>query len=231
MATNPDWLPKNHLALYDQAIQTWKYLSAPDNRERMGFAATGLQGRWLDTEFAPKYDTFVATFNHWQNPAERTLSKTARLYGAEREFKPVYRELYVGLLKRNPLVADTDLLSMGLPERHSGHSRHTPVPETYPNPAVVLPGPAVVEIHFYDKGSTHRAKPAGVHGAEMAWAILDVLPTNWEELTLTTFNTHSPFRLSFELNQRGKTIYYALRWQNNRGEPGPWGQIHNVIIP
>jgi hypothetical protein len=31
--------------------------------------------------------------------------------------------------------------------------------------------------------------------------------------------------------QRGKTVYFALRWENTRGEKGPWSEIMSAIIP
>ncbi|MDR2449501.1 MAG: hypothetical protein LBD52_06030 [Prevotellaceae bacterium] len=37
-------------------------------------------------------------------------------------------------------------------------------------------------------------------------------PTNWEELTHSSFDTHTPFRLSFGNDQRGQTVRFALRW-------------------
>jgi hypothetical protein len=33
------------------------------------------------------------------------------------------------------------------------------------------------------------------------------------------------------LEDRGKKLYFALRWENTRGEKGPWSEIHSTIIP
>jgi hypothetical protein len=30
---------------------------------------------------------------------------------------------------------------------------------------------------------------------------------------------------------RGKRIYFRARWENNRGEKGPWSEIGESIIP
>jgi hypothetical protein len=59
---------------------------------------------------------------------------------------------------------------------------------------------------------------------------LDEKPKDWEELIHSTFSTRSPFRLSFKGTDRGKVLYFALRWDNTRGEKGPWSEILNVII-
>jgi hypothetical protein len=88
----------------------------------MGFATSTPLGKWFDSEFTPKYNSFVSAFTDWKNPAE------------------------------------------------------------------------------------------------IAWIISDVPPTKWEELIHSNFDTRSPFILSFENDQRGKTVYFALRWENTRGE-------------
>jgi hypothetical protein len=226
-----DWLPKNHEALYDQANQTRNFLLNPPNRDRMGFASTTLQGEWLDTVFEPTFQTYDRAFSDWKNPAERTPVRTTLLEKAEKTFKVTFRELYTGFLKNSPLVGDDDLKEMGLPKRHSGGDKPAPVPATYVEATVTPVGPAVFDIHFRDKDSDRKAKPAGVHGAEVVWAILDTPPANWEELTHSSFDTHTPLRMTFENDQRGKTVYFALRWENTRGEKGPWNEIQSVIIP
>jgi hypothetical protein len=50
-------------------------------------------------------------------------------------------------------------------------------------------------------------------------------------LSYSEFNTKPPFTLSFHGEQRGKTVYFALRWENTTGEKGPWSEIENAIIP
>ncbi|MDR2362267.1 MAG: hypothetical protein LBD91_06005 [Prevotellaceae bacterium] len=29
----------------------------------------------------------------------------------------------------------------------------------------------------------------------------------------------------------GKTVYFALRWENTRGEKGPWSDIMSATVP
>jgi hypothetical protein len=96
---------------------------------------------------------------------------------------------------------------------------------------VVLIGVGIIDIHFFDKGSEKKGKPFGVQGAEMISAVLDTPPASRAELTQSSFDTHSPFRLTFEESQRGKLFYYCLRWENTTGEKGPWNEIQSVLIP
>ena len=45
------------------------------------------------------------------------------------------------------------------------------------------------------------------------------------------FDTASPFTLNFQGHERGKTVYFCLRWENTVGEKGPWGEIYSAIVP
>jgi hypothetical protein len=230
MASHYYWIPSNHAALYDQATKTWAYFSA--HRDRMGLAATTPQGHWIDDVFHPQFVHFSAVYLDWTNLAQRTFGKTTALRSVEKVFKQAYREFYISFLKSNPQVADTDLLLMDLPKRRT-HARNAtaPLPDVPPAFSIMLPNPAVIEIHYHDGNSSRKAKPAGVHGMEIRWAILGAAPTDWDELTNSVFSIRTPCRLTFLYNQRGKTLYFALRWEDNRGKKGPWSEIHETIIP
>jgi hypothetical protein len=52
-----------------------------------------------------------------------------------------------------------------------------------------------------------------------------------EALIHSEFDTASPFTLNFQGHERGKTVYFCLRWENTVGEKGPWGEIYSAIVP
>lgn len=231
MQGSGDWLPSNHEALYDKAKQTKEYLIEGNNRTRLGFAPDSPQGQWLDTVFLPAFLAFILAFEAWRNVGTRTQIISTTLYDTQKMFAGVYRLLYAGFLKKNPIVTDVDLVAMGLPER--GRKRRTPMhpPTTVPTAGVHLPSPGVVEIHFRDSGAGGKAKPAGIHGAEIVWAILETIPVDWTELIHSSFDTNTPLTLTFDGDKRGKHLYFALRWENTRGEKGHWSAIQSVVIP
>jgi hypothetical protein len=202
------------------------------NRSRFGMGNTTPQGKWYTETFTPRLTDFTQAFKDWLDPEQRTHAKTRLLTNAEKTFMPEYRQLY-NLLKSNPLVTDNDLEAAGFPARPTGEQTTSKPPKTHPEAKVVLPEPAVVEIHFLDehRDGKSKAKPKGVHGAEIRWAILDAAPEDWEQLIHSVFDTHTPIRLSFSGYERGKTLYFALRWENNIGEKGPWSPIQSAIIP
>jgi hypothetical protein len=77
----------------------------------------------------------------------------------------------------------------------------------------------------------HEAKPFGVRGVEIRWAILSEPPTSHDDLARSEFDTRSPYIFQFDLADAGKRLYLCARWENTTGQKGPWGKIESVIIP
>jgi hypothetical protein len=152
-----------------------------------------------------------------KNESRNALKKAARQYVRE-------------YLINNHLITDEDRKLMGLPV-HDTKPTPAPASTTPPKAVAKQPSAAVVEIHFQDAESDNRAKPKGQTGAEIAWVISDEKPADWDDLIHSSFCTRSPLRLSFKATDRGKNLYFALRWQNTRGIKGPWSEIASTIIP
>lgn len=227
MAKKLDWLSQNHEELYNQSNLTKNYLDK--NLEKFGIS--GASADWVNNTFDPAQQAFANAFVDWQNPAERTPIKTAMLKETKELFCPIYRQLYTGFLKNNPNVKNEDLVAMGLPERSGAKPTPVPDPQTVPEAKIELPSPGVVLVHFNDKGAMRKAKPAGVHGVEIAWAILDDIPVDWSELSNSAFDTHTPYKFTFGGAERGRKLYFALRWENTRGVKGDWSEIYDTVIP
>jgi hypothetical protein len=128
-------------------------------------------------------------------------------------------------------VTDTDLVEMGLPKHSTGGKTPPDPPTSLVEATVDTSTPATVIIHFREKGKKSTAKPKGVHGAEIIHAILETPPTEWTELTNSSFFTSSPAKLTFTGKQRAMKLFFALRWEDNTGRKGPWNDIDSTIIP
>jgi hypothetical protein len=104
-------------------------------------------------------------------------------------------------------------------------------PTTFPDAFVKSDVIRELTVDFRDHESLSRGKPHGIHGVEIRWAILDHQPQDVNELIHSEFDTHSPFTLEFKENERGQTVWFCLRWENTRGEKGPWSEFISAIIP
>jgi hypothetical protein len=109
----------------------------------------------------------------------------------------------------------------------------TPVtaPDSYPEAEADTSIIRQVTIRFWDSLTKKRGKPHGVHGAEIRWAILGHVPLSVDELTNSDFDTASPFTLKFDESDRGKRLYFCLRWETGTNLKGPFGEIYSAVIP
>jgi hypothetical protein len=166
-----------------------------------------------------------------ENPATRT-SVTVEAKNIARKLLRINLRVDVkAYLTFNPSVTDDDRKAMGLPV-HKTTRTPSKVADKAPDTDVDTSVPGRVTVHFFEKSGSHkRAKPEGQHCIEMIWIISDTPPAKWEDLIHSIVDTNSPVTLSFENDQRGKTLYFALRWENTRGEKGPWTEIQSTIIP
>ncbi|MDR0537776.1 MAG: hypothetical protein LBH04_07040 [Tannerellaceae bacterium] len=185
-------------------------------------------GEWYDNEFLNSLTDFSNAVQAWKDPELRTQRAIAALADARGKFEPHYRQLYK-LIKASPLITKDDLSAMGLPWQDNIRTLK-PITQKIAEIKVGHPSVGVVEIRFRGENKAKWGKEDGVHGAEIAWAILSQAPTDWHELIHSSFDTASPYLLSFPGEDLGKTLYFAIRWENGRGDKGPWSAIQKVVI-
>ncbi|MDR0538614.1 MAG: hypothetical protein LBH04_11340 [Tannerellaceae bacterium] len=187
-------------------------------------------GEWFDTVFKPDMDEFDALYAKVTEPSEKTPVVFAAFKRMRKKVDSNMRKLYKGVIRYNVNITDEDLVEMHLPVI-SNHRTFSVVPDSYP---VGHPKPSfekIVDIAYVDSETNRKSKPKGVHGAEVVWAILNTPPIDQTELLHSTFATASPCRLVFKGEDRGKTLFFALRWENNRADKGPWSPIQSIVIP
>jgi hypothetical protein len=144
--------------------------------------------------------------------------------------KAALRTFIKAYLTYNPEVTDVDKENMGLPLHDS---TRTPVPPPATIPETELDSSVIRQIsaHFRDSGSDRRGKPQGVHGVELRWSLLEAAPVSIEDLHNSAFATATPYIFSFDEPDRGNALYICPRWENNKGDKGPWGEIVKAIVP
>jgi hypothetical protein len=184
---------------------------------------------WMGAEFTPKKNAWLNAWENYLNPDTRTPVFTLAKQVARKGYEPPLRRL-VQMLESNPRVSVTDLKAMGI-EIPDHTNTPAPVDTTFPASQSDVSMIRFVKVFFHDFDSTNKAKPKGQHGAEMRWMILEAPPVGVKELINSVFDTNSPFTLEFEDAERGKTLYYCLRWENTRGQKGPWSEIESAIVP
>jgi hypothetical protein len=76
------------------------------------------------------------------------------------------------------------------------------------------------------------SKPEGVVGARIYYCVSDTPLTDQEELSWSKWATKCPHIIRFRESDRGKRVYFALKWEirKENGE-SPWSEILSEIVP
>ncbi|MDR0699041.1 MAG: hypothetical protein LBG28_07480 [Tannerella sp.] len=219
---NFDFLPRKEAEFYAWVIVFFTYLLA--NLSRFGISSSVI------SPLTSLRDDFMTKYNVAIEPSTRTKATVLAKNNAMNALKNGLRAFIREYLSFNHLVTDVDKDNLGLPIRKTSHTP-IPIPTTYPWFMVDSSIIRVLIIHFRDILSEYRAKSFGVHGAEIKWGFSDTLIINPDDLPHSSFDTRSPFRLEFKGEERGKTVWFCLWWENTRGEKGPWSEIVSAIVP
>lgn len=219
---NRDYIPRK-----DEDFQAWQLNFATNLSPlaaRLGIPTEkltelqDLQGEWADG------------FHLANQPATRTPLTIVQKNHARDNYEGFLRQLVRQHIANNEETTDDDRVTLGVPIPKTTRTP-APVPATYPDFTVDTSLLRQLTIHFHEHDKKTSAKPAGVHGAEILYGLLEAPPATLGELTRSGFDTHSPFTLSFDENERGRHVYFCLRWENTRGQKGPWSPIVSAIIP
>jgi hypothetical protein len=199
-------------------------------REEAGFGDSTLEGKWFTREVLAGAGDFSEAYDPWLDVSRRSRADSARLKQARARFESLFREL-VGMLKRSPLVSDSALVDMGLPPRYKGNGKPAPVALAAPWYHVAIPRIRCVAVRYGDAATGLKGKPRGQHGVECRWAFSDTPVVDVEDLGRSMFDTRAPLLFEFAGHDRGRVFYFSLRWENTRGEKGPFGPILSAMVP
>jgi hypothetical protein len=134
-------------------------------------------------------------------------------------------------LRYNTNVTNEDRINLGLTVSDTNPSQK---PVTISHPVITAETSIILHVILHIRDSAMQkshTKPQGVHGCEIVWAILDAPPTDTEDLIHSAFTTKATHTFEFVEKQCGQRLFFRGRWENNRGEKGPWGEIGDSIIP
>ncbi|MDR1356933.1 MAG: hypothetical protein LBJ58_04600, partial [Tannerellaceae bacterium] len=219
-----DWLAVGHKKLYDLVTEIVTYI---DNHAVMfGMDKDSRSGDWYNFIFKTCFEKYLPLAKSWLDETKRTPYITTELKGIEEELIPLIRDLAT-MLKGNKLVLDADLMAMHIPPRPTHEPHPSPVADLPPFVEIVPLESNRLKIVYRPEGegTEHKSgKPKGQHGVEIKWGFFDEAVKKQDDLPNSLFDTDSPYILKFNLDDAGKAVSIALRWENNVGVKGPWGQ-------
>jgi hypothetical protein len=217
-----DYFPRKEAEFYGWVSVFFTYMAA--NIARFGISSS------LLFPLISLRDDFFAKFTVAITVSTRTKSTVLDKNIALNVLKDALRVFIREYLTYNHLVTNSDRENLGLPVRKTVRTPVS-VPTIYPSCTVDTSIIRVLVVNFFDSVTKKRAKPPGVHGAEIKYKISDTPIVNPDDMVHSAFDTRSPFRLVFRGEDRGKTVWLCLRWQNTRGGKGPWAEVVSAVIP
>ncbi|GHV79246.1 hypothetical protein AGMMS49944_10370 [Spirochaetia bacterium] len=222
---NTDYVPKK-----DEEFHVW----ATNYNNQAQLNGT----RWGATTAAG--DRLMALYTNWQGawanyllPDRGTPTTTAKKE-ARKNLDTGIRLYYNTNIRFNPEVTALDRSNMRLPILPGIPAGDTGLAEGVGSS--ISAAIRQITVYFFQERRTGipvkgHHKPAGVHGAEICWAILDHHPVTIEEMIHSVTSTRSPYRFKFGEEERGKTLYFCIRWENGPDRVGDWSEIFSAFIP
>jgi len=139
--------------------------------------------------------------------------------------RSLYQDLirsFVNIMQSSPEVTDAQRQALGITVRSTTRTAVGP-PTSKPVATVDTTQRLRHTINFVDELTpTSRAKPDGVQGCEIWTKVGDPAPAGPSEVHYLALDTRTPYVVTFDTPDAGKTAYYMLRWISTRGETGPW---------
>jgi hypothetical protein len=177
-----------------------------------------------------------AAYAMWKTAYDKTIGPhtqvdTEAKVDAKKAAEAVVRP-FVNQYLRFPPVTNEDRTAMGIPNKDTHPSPVKP-PETGPSFSIIQLGPGTLGI-IYRNGDKARkgSKPEGVEGARIYYGFFDEPLTDQELLPASVWATRCPHIIRFRESDRGKRVYFALKWEirKENGE-SPWSEILSEIVP
>ena len=215
-----DWLPHKRDDQIAMAKRWLEILPAHEEDWRIPAGLVpALAALTLETE----------TLRDRSNSPEGTRGDAARFRAACTELAACMRDIHRRVFIIPPLTS-ADFISLGLTPHDTTRTEHINVPEMV-DFVIHLSSIRELVIDFWIQGAAHKAKPLNYNGALIIWGIRDTPPARPNELPNHIMATSTPHTLHFAESERGKTVWIALAWQNERGHIGEWSQFRSAIIP
>ncbi len=163
-------------------------------------------------------------------PAEAVFRATITAKDTAREALIALLRALVKTIQSKPSVTNESKTAIGITVTDT---TKTPVavPTTAPVGLIEQANRLEHSINFADVTTpTSKAKPTGVRGCQIWVKIGTTPPASASELQFLATDTRTPYVAQFDIADAGKTAYYWLRWENTKGETGPWSAVAAATI-
>ena len=180
-----------------------------------------------------------------QNEMTRTKVVNAQCGAAFTALRKLLRDTKKRYFIIPPLTV-ADFVALGL-HLHDDIPSNVPRPGGFPNGSTSFPGPGVIRVHCFPMEGQPPLDPRSDYGFRIYWGVyppggatvematgikreLMRIPISGDELPHSKWTRRKNETFDFH-GDSGKTVYFCIRYENSKGEFGPWGPIFFAVIP
>jgi len=136
-------------------------------------------------------------------------------------------------------VTNVDRVEMGVPNRDT-------IPTTIPPPSIPVEGtlsfPAIGLVELRDiRPSGEKSDQRAKHGVRIYYGVMGEPtetnkfriaepPATGDDLPHSVFTRRSRHRFDFA-GESGRRVFFCIRYENSKGQAGPWGKILTAFVP
>jgi len=228
------YIPASDLKLIEWATRFLLYIFRPENCLRWGILEPPSILQELFQDFTDRHAEVQLEVGGAAKVKEKNVAK-------EKIVKAI-RNFTQGYLARNINVTESDRIAMGL-QLYDTIPTVIPVPVTQVEGTLTFRGLGLIEIRDIRPAADKPDARAG-HGVRIYYGImgetpseidsdkfrLTAAPEHGSELPHSVFTRRKRHLFDFTKN-RGKAAYFCMRYENSKGDAGPWGKIYEAYIP
>jgi hypothetical protein len=218
-----DYIPRKNGLLLEWSKSFVAYLGQEAVRSRLG----------ISTTMVSSLTTLVEVFETACDKADSsTASSVDRAYRKRKgdQLRQTIRDCVNQEIRYNANVTNEDREGLKItipdPTRTPSKKPHMfPVTEDIKQPAK-----ARIEVKYIDSEEHKASKPEGVHGIETAYYVGVEPVEHIKRMNRSHFATHNPTCIDLTDEESGQILSFASRYENTRGEKGPWSPIYHVVV-
>jgi hypothetical protein len=229
MAQAGDWMPRKREEQLKMAMN-WN----------VAIKSKGKSMWRMDAETVAEFEEAVmsAETENARLPEKRNAGTNVLLKEAFDKLTKMMRDIKRRYLL-NPPVSNADLANLGIKQK-----------DTSPTPIAAPSKPAIGDLYFPAVGLVEIRKIRAVgakasdradYGVRIYCGILCAedqkskyriteRPKTGDDLVHSEFTRRKTHRFDFP-NERGKEVFFCLRYENSKGQTGLWGKIISAFIP
>jgi hypothetical protein len=238
MPKNDDWLPTQRKSILAM-VQDW--ISALENPSSTSWNIPAAE----KTELQALTAAAQAAFDKAQSSARNVVitAECKAAFDALIEKMRFIKSRYF----LSPPLTEAEIISLGLKPKAVSRTP-IPPPSTQAEADISRPGVHLLELHLRPATGSPSDAHHRDYGYRIYYGVLssgkastDVtaetkqelvkVPASGDELPHSCFTHRKKELFDFAQGDSGKTVYFCVRYENTKGESGPWGPLFSAVIP